>query len=72
MVQFLSYEGTLTGVGSTANGLTNTDIGVWETSSTPVGYSLQLVGSGNSYEDFSWASANSTSYSLVNGGQNFV
>ena len=30
VVQFLSYEGTLTGVGGAANGITSTDIGVTE------------------------------------------
>ncbi|MDJ0553057.1 MAG: DNA/RNA non-specific endonuclease [Microcoleaceae cyanobacterium MO_207.B10] len=72
VVQFLSYEGTLTGVGGAANGLTSIDIGVSETSSTPVGTSLQLVGMGNSYDDFSWTTGVSSSYGLVNAGQNFV
>ncbi|NET02375.1 MAG: lamin tail domain-containing protein, partial [Sphaerospermopsis sp. SIO1G1] len=34
VVQFLSYEGTLTAVGGAADGLTSTDIGVSENSST--------------------------------------
>jgi 5'-nucleotidase len=43
VVEFLSYEGTFTAVGGPANGLSSTDIGVAETASTPVGYSLQKV-----------------------------
>ncbi len=62
VVQFLSYEGTFTATSSTANGLTSTDIGVVETdasgtnpSDTPVGFSLQLQGSGTTYGDFTWS-----------------
>jgi 5'-nucleotidase len=43
VAEFLSYEGTLTAAGGPANGTTSTDIGVAETSSTPVGYSVQKV-----------------------------
>ncbi len=45
LVEFLSYEGSFTGVGGPADGVTSTDIGVAEGSSTPVGYSLQLIDS---------------------------
>ena len=41
VVEFLSYEGTLTPVEGSANGMTSTDIGVAETGSTPIGFSLQ-------------------------------
>jgi len=44
VVEFLSYEGTFAAVGGPADGRTATDIGVAETSSTPIGYSLQKVG----------------------------
>jgi DNA/RNA endonuclease G (NUC1) len=40
VVEFLSYEGTMTGVGGAANGLLSVDIGVSEPGS-PVGQSLQ-------------------------------
>ena len=53
--QFLSYEGTFAGSTGVANEITSTDIGVSETGSTPVGYSLQLVGSGTQYSDFTWS-----------------
>ncbi len=72
MVQFLSYEGTLTAVGGAANGLTSTNIGVSENSSTPVGHSLQLTGTGSSYTDFTWQSAFLNTYNSVNTEQNFV
>jgi len=61
----LSFEGTLTAVGGAANGLTSTDIGVSETSSTPVAHSLRLTGTGSSYTDFTWVKAESNSYGLV-------
>lgn len=46
VVEFLSYEGTFTAVDGPAAGLTSTDIGVEEGSSTPVGHSLQRDGAG--------------------------
>ncbi len=71
MVQFLSYEGTFTAVGGPADGITSTDIGVSETSSTPVGDSLQLTGTGTEYEDFTWASPEPSTFGAVNAGQTF-
>ena len=55
VIQFLSYEGILTADSGVALGMTSSDIGVAETASTPAGYSLQLVGEGREYVDFSWA-----------------
>jgi|HigsolmetaAR206D_1030411.scaffolds.fasta_scaffold02215_2 Predicted extracellular nuclease len=43
VAEFLSYEGSFTGVGGPADGLTATDIGVAESGSTPVGHSLQKI-----------------------------
>src|SRR5215207_50997 len=40
LVEFLSYEGTMTGIGGPANGVLSTDIGVSEPGA-PVGQSLQ-------------------------------
>ena len=57
VIQFLSYEGSFTATNGVANGLTSTDIGVSETSSTPIGFSLQLNGTGVKYSDFTWATA---------------
>ncbi len=44
VVQVLSYEGIFTAVGGPADGLTTSDIGVVETSTTALGASLQLTG----------------------------
>ena len=41
VVEFISYEGEFTPNEGPAAGMTSTDIGVSETASTPVGYSLQ-------------------------------
>jgi len=71
VVQFLSYEGTFTAVGGPADGLTSVDIGVAETASTPVGFSLQLQGTGSTSADFTWAAAAANTFGGVNAGQTF-
>jgi predicted extracellular nuclease len=71
VVQFLSYEGSFTAVGGPANGLMSTDVGVSENGSEPIGQSLRLSGTGQSYEDFTWQSAGSASFGAVNPGQSF-
>ncbi|MFT4925994.1 MAG: endonuclease I/PKD repeat protein [Phenylobacterium sp.] len=71
VVQFLSYEGTMTANDGAASGETSTNIGVSETSSTSVGHSLQLSGSGSSYSDFSWQSAATSTFGSLNNGQTF-
>lgn len=72
VVQFLSYEGIFTAADGAAAGLTSTDIGVAESGTTPVGYSLQLVGTGSNYGDFSWSTEMANSFGDVNTGQLFV
>jgi len=69
--QFLSYEGTLTATDGPAVGLTSTDIGVAETSSTPVGESLQLGGTGTQYSDFTWNIPAPETEGIINNGQSF-
>ena len=54
VIQFLSYEGTFTATNGPANGMTSTDVGVSESSSTQAGESLQLSGNGTQYSDFTW------------------
>jgi hypothetical protein len=71
VVQFISYEGTVTALNGPANGMLSTNVGVQETSSTPIGYSLQLAGSGCSYGDFSWQNPASNTKGSVNNGQTF-
>ena len=56
VMQFLSYEGTFTGVGGPANGVLSTDIGVSEPGSGPLGGSLALSGTGSLYGDLAWTS----------------
>jgi len=67
--QFLSYEGSLTATDGPANGLTSTDIGVSETSSTPAGESLQLSGAGSAYTDFIWENPAPETAGLENNSQ---
>ncbi|MGS2720844.1 endonuclease [Paraglaciecola aestuariivivens] len=57
VVDFISYEGVMTATDGAAAGLTSTNVGVSETSNTPVGYSLQLSGSGQQASDFTWQAA---------------
>lgn len=71
VVQFLSYEGSFTAVGGAANGLTSTDVGVSETSSTQKGWSLQLGGTGGAYADFTWQSPLRDTDGAVNKNQTF-
>ena len=70
VIQLLSYEGTLTGAtGTTADGLTSTDIGVAEDNSTPIGNSLQLLGTGSDYTDFAWVAEVAETPRSPNNGQ---
>ncbi len=71
VVQFLSYEGSLTAVDGPAIGMTSTDIGVSESSTTPVGESLQLTGAGTLYNDFTWETPVTSTFGTVNIGQTF-
>jgi len=70
LVQFLSYEGVITAIDGPAAGVTSTDIGVSEVGSA-IGTSLQLVGSGISYNDFTWSGPITSTPDLANGGQIF-
>jgi len=69
VVEFLSYEGILTASNGPASGLASTNIGVSETSSTPIGHSLQRTGTGCAGSDFSWAPPNVNTKNSVNDGQ---
>ena len=46
VVEFLSYEGTMTAANGPAAGMTSTDIGVAESGTTPVGHSVKRNGDG--------------------------
>ncbi len=70
VIQFLSYEGMFMATAGSANGINSTDIGVKESkTTTPVGYSLQLKGAGNSYGDFLWNAPTLDSPGALNSGQ---
>ena len=72
VVEFFSYEGSLTANDGPAMGQTSTDAGVNEPGSTPIGESLQRVGSGTSGANFTWSGPTIASPGLVNMGQSFV
>ena len=69
VVQFLSYEGTITAVGGPADGMTSTDIQVAESDSTPVEFSLQLKGTGTAPGDFFWGVPAPSSFGAPNADQ---
>lgn len=70
LVQFISYEGALIGMEGVATGMLSEDIGFSEDGSTPLGYSLQLVGEGTDSEAFSWVNSES-SFGRLNEGQTY-
>ena len=70
VIQFLSYEGVFTAADGPAAGMTSTDIGRSQAGS-PLGFSLQLTGTGSSYEDFVWNSPAEGSFGAINSGQTF-
>ena len=72
VLQFLSYEGSFTATAGAANGQTSVDIGVSESSSTAVGVSLQLVGTGAGYPEFTWVQDSVASAGSKNDHQTFV
>jgi hypothetical protein len=69
--QFLSYEGSFTGVGSPVDGILSIDIGVAEVGTTPIGYSLQLGGVGTQYSDFIWFAPDEDTPGIINNQQSF-
>ncbi|MBV7257913.1 hypothetical protein KCG44_14095 [Pacificimonas sp. WHA3] len=72
VVEFLSYEGSFTAASGPAGGMTSVDVGVRESSSTPVGFSLQRTGSGSAPGDFTWAAPQTATRNMVNAGQSFT
>ena len=70
VVQFLSYEGTMTATNGPAAGQTSVDIGVEQGNAT-TGTSLQLAGSGSSYDDFHWTAGDASTAGGTNSDQSF-
>ncbi|MDH3769080.1 MAG: hypothetical protein OES99_11590, partial [Gammaproteobacteria bacterium] len=66
-----SYEGVFQALDGAAAGSTSLGIGLSESSDTPVGWSLQLAGSGRTYSDFFWSSG-VNSYDAINSEQSFA
>lgn len=69
VVQFLSYEGTFTAADGPASGLASSAVAQSESSTSAIGQSLQLAGTGNSYSQFSWQASRSSSFGACNSGQ---
>ena len=70
LIEFISYGGgTFSATEGPANGTLSTDIGQSEGTSTPVGYSLQLSGTGNSITNFSWQPEGIATKGSLNTGQ---
>lgn len=67
VLQFLSYEGTITAVGGPADGMTSTDVGVSESGTTPATDSLQLVGS--DIDHLTWQAEAPSSFGSLNSGE---
>ncbi|BBH65897.1 multifunctional nuclease/2',3'-cyclic-nucleotide 2'-phosphodiesterase/5'-nucleotidase/3'-nucleotidase [Actinoplanes sp. OR16] len=59
IAEFLTYEGAFTATGGAASGVAGTDIGVSETTTTPVGHSLQKI-------DGVWQAPAANSFGVVN------
>lgn len=72
VIQFLSYEGAFMAADGPAAGTMSTDIGVAESNSTTLETeSLQLIGAGMTYADFTWNTPMASTYNAVNTDQTF-
>lgn len=72
VIQLLSYGGSFVVTAGAAKGMTSTDIGVEEDATTRPYDSLQLIGSGDRYGEFSWApKAIPSTFGAKNRGQTF-
>jgi len=54
--QFISYEGAFKATNGIAQGIFSEDINIMQ-SNSPIDMSLQLSGTGNNYQDFTWSLA---------------
>lgn len=72
VLQFLSYEGSFVALSGPAATLTSVDIGVAESSATPAGSSLQLIGNGSDSSSFAWSGPTTSSPGSLNAGQTFA
>ena len=70
VIQFLSYEGEVTATNGPAAGMTSTELPVSQQPAVTIGLSMQLTGTGNTYNDFIWTLAPDT-INTINSGQTF-
>lgn len=66
VLQFISYEGILTGSVGAAAGMISEDVGVEESNSTPTNHTIQLAGTGRTYDDFTWIGPTNESRGRLN------
>ena len=71
VIQFLSYEDEISAIDGPASGFVSTQIGPEESTSTAPSNSLQLVGTGNVYADFTWTGPIADTRGAINTGQTF-
>ncbi len=70
VIQFLSYEDSFIATNGPAMGMLSEDIGVAESNTTtPAGSSMQLVGTGSEYVDFTWTTGSVANFGTINTGQ---
>ncbi len=72
VVEFISYEGAFLATDGPASGILSVDVGVKETTSTSMGFSLQRSGKGNSPGGFEWDGPLAESPGLLNTNQEIV
>jgi len=66
LLGFISYEGSFTAASGPASGIASRDVGVQESTTTPVGYSLQLAGNGDQYDELFWTNPSDDTPGIVN------
>ena len=71
LVQFLSYEGAMTGSNGPAAGRASSNLPVSESEASAAGSSLQLGGSGSSYANFTWQASGTQTFGACNRNQTF-
>ncbi|HKK24172.1 MAG TPA: lamin tail domain-containing protein [Gracilimonas sp.] len=71
LIQFISYEGIVDATEGPADAMSSEDINVSETgsSSSPIGHSLQITGTGYAYTDLIWSGPDVDSPGDINTGQ---
>jgi hypothetical protein len=70
VVQFLSYEDSFIATNGPAIGMASQDIGVSESNTTTANAtSMQLIGTGSEYVDFTWTTGSAASFGTINLGQ---